>query len=229
MFFPFDSTYLLILPGIILAFWAQMKVRNAYSKWSNFRTRAALTGKEMAEMILKSYNLTNIPVKPIAGELTDHYNPIKKELALSEGVYENDSVAAIGIAAHEAGHAIQHNYGYFPLQLRNGIYPIANFGSSLAFPLFFLGIIMGWNKFLIDIAIYLFLGFVIFTIVTLPVEFNASKRAVIILNNSGLFTHEEIKGVKEVLSAAALTYVASALTALLQLLRLLLIRNSREE
>lgn len=226
--FFFDPTYILILPGLIIALWAQAKVRSAYAKWSRIRTKSGLSGAEIAKIILQGYRLDDIPIREIPGELTDNYDPIKKRLNLSSEVFNSDSVAALGIAAHEAGHAIQHNYGYIPLTVRNGIYPIANFGSMLAFPLFFLGIILGYNKFLIDLAIYLFAGFVAFTLITLPVEFNASKRAVAILTNTGYLTSAELAGVKEVLSAAALTYVASALTALLQLLRLLILRGDRD-
>lgn len=229
MFFPFfDSTFLLIIPGLVLALWAQSKVRNAYNKWSCIRSKSGMTGADIAKLILTGHRLSDIPIREIQGELTDNYDPIKKRLNLSEDVFEGDSVAAAGIAAHEAGHAIQHNVGYIPIKLRNGIYPIASFGSTLAFPLFFIGLIMGYNKFLIDLAIYLFAGFVAFTLITLPVEFDASKRAVAILQTSGYFTREELIGIKEVLSAAALTYVASAATAILQLLRLLILRGSRD-
>ena len=156
------------------------------------------------------------------------YGSLKKTLNLSESVYNSNSVAAAGIAAHETGHAIQHNVGYFPLVLRNSIYPIASLGSNLAFPLFFFGLILGYNKLLMDIGIWLFLGFVAFTIVTLPVEFNASKRAITILETSGYFTSMEMKGVKEVLTDAALTYVAAALSALVNLSRLLILRGDRD-
>jgi len=229
MLFPFwDSTFLLIIPGLILALWAQAKVRNAYNKWARVRTQSGLTGAEIAKIILDGYRLSDIPVREIPGELTDNYDPIKKRLNLSESVYESNSVAAIGIAAHEAGHAIQHNFNYIPLKLRNGIFPVASFGSTLAFPLFFIGLIMGYNKFLMDLGILLFTGFVAFTLITLPVEFNASKRAIAILQNSGYFSRQELIGVREVLSAAALTYVASAATAILQLLRLLILRGDRD-
>lgn len=229
MFFPFyNSSILILIPGILIAIWAQWKVKNAYNKWSQVKMPSRITGAEMAKIILNNNGLSNIPIKPTEGELTDNYNPINKTLNLSENVYNNDSVAAIGVAAHEAGHAIQHNTGYLPLLFRNGFFPIANFGSMLAFPLFILGIFMGYNKFLIDLGIWLFSAFVIFTIVTLPVEFNASKRAVEILTNSGALNVNELSGVKEVLSAAALTYVASALSALLNLLRLLIMSRGRD-
>ncbi len=228
MFWLFDPTYILLLPAIILTLWAQAKVTSAYRRWSTVRSRSGLTGAEVARAILDSYGLYDIPVQETSGHLTDNYNPIKKTLNLSESVYGSDSIAAIGVAAHEAGHAIQHSHNYFPLKLRNGIFPVANFGSWLAFPLFFMGLIFG-SRTLIDIGIWLFTGFVAFTIITLPVEFNASKRAIAILENSGYLTSYEIKGAKEVLNAAALTYVAAAATAVMNLLRLLLLRNMTEE
>ncbi|MBN1898346.1 MAG: zinc metallopeptidase [Spirochaetes bacterium] len=223
MFF-WDSTFLLIIPAFILALWAQSRVKSAYSKWARVRTRRGITGADMAEKIL-SGNGIDVPVKEIAGELTDNYDPIKKSLNLSQGVFGSDSVAAVGIAAHEAGHAIQHSKGYAALKFRNGIFPVARFGSNLGFFLFFIGLIMGYNKLLMDIGIYLFTAFVAFTIITLPVEFNASKRAVAILQSSGYLDTKEITGVKEVLSAAAWTYVASATMAIMQLLRLLILRG----
>ncbi len=229
MFFPlWDPTFILLIPAFIFAIWAQAKVKSAFNKWSKVSTTSGITAAEMAKLILNSYGLSTIPVKEVPGELTDNYNPIKKELNLSETVFSSDSVAAVGVAAHEAGHAIQHNKGYLPLFVRNAIYPVANLGSMLAFPLFFLGLILGYNKFLIDLGIWLFIGFVAFTLITLPVEFDASKRAIKILTNSGYLNSMEIKGVKEVLTAAALTYVAAALSALINLLRLLILRNEAE-
>jgi len=226
---PFwDNTFLLLIPAFILALWAQARVKSAYAKWSKVKNHQGLTGAEVAKIILDNNQLSNIPIKQIPGELTDNYNPIKKELNLSIGVYNNDTVAAIGIAAHETGHAIQHSHSYAPLQFRNSIFPVANFGSVLAFPLFFIGLIFGYNKTLMDLGILLFSGFVLFTLITLPVEFNASKRAIAILQHSGYFTSQEMVGVKDVLNAAALTYVASAATAILELLRLLIIRGERD-
>ncbi len=227
MYMPFfDPTMLLLIPVFIFALWAQAKVKSAFNKWSRVPTSQGITGAAMAKMILEKYGLYKIPVKETEGELTDNYNPVNKTLNLSESVYSSDSVAAVGIAAHEAGHAIQHNKGYFPLAVRNAIYPVANIGSTLAFPLFFIGLIFGYNKFLMDLGIWLFIGFTAFTVITLPVEFDASRRAVVLLKNSGYFTTEEIAGVKEVLNAAALTYVAAVLSALVNLIRLLLIRGS---
>ncbi len=228
MYLPFglDSTFLLLIPGIIIAIWAQMKVKSTFSKWSKVATNQGVTGSEVARTILSNHGLDNIPIKPTRGRLTDNYNPVKKTLNLSEPVYGSSSVAAVGVAAHEAGHALQHNKNYTPLFVRNGIFPVARFGSWLAFPLFFIGFFFHQPS-MVKIGIYLFAGFVAFTLITLPVEFNASRRAVGILTNSGNFTKQELVGVKEVLSAASLTYVASALMALLQLLRLLMLSGRK--
>lgn len=225
--FFLDKTFLLLLPGLFLAIWAQMKVKRTFAKWSRVMTSQSITGMEVARTILNNHGLDNIPIRPTAGKLTDNYNPIKKTLNLSEPVYGSSSVAAAGVAAHEAGHAIQHSKSYMPLLVRNGIFPIANFGSWLAYPLFIIGLIFGHPS-LIKIGIWLFTGFVVFTVITLPVEFNASKRAVAILSRSGYLTGQELVGVKQVLSAASLTYIAAALTALLSLLRFLLLSGNRD-
>jgi len=229
MFFPFffDSTFIILIPGLLIAIWAQMKVKNTFARWSRVGTKQNITGAEIARTILNQNGLDKIPIKQTGGKLTDNYNPIKRTLNLSESVYNSVSVAAVGVAAHEAGHAIQHNKRYMPLLARNGIFPIANFGSWLAYPLFIIGLIMGHPS-LIKIGIYLFSGFVVFTVITLPVEFNASKRAVLILQNSGSFSRQELAGVKDVLSAASLTYVAAALQAILSLLRLLILSGNRD-
>ncbi len=225
MFIPFwDPTFLLLIPAIILAVWAQVKVKKTFAKWSRVATSKKITGMEIARTILDTNGLNRIPIKETPGKLTDNYNPVKKILNLSQSVYDSSSVAAVGVAAHESGHAIQHKNAYFPLAFRNGIYPVANFGSWLAYPLFILGLFMG-SPALLKIGIWLFSGFVVFTVVTLPVEFNASTRAIQILKNSGNFNSSELTGVKEVLNAAALTYVAAALTAILNLLRLLILER----
>lgn len=229
MIYPFyDSTFLLLIPGLLLGIWAQIKVKRAFFKWSQINTSHNITGEQIAKKILRENSLTLIDVKKVSGELTDNYDPIKQRLNLSEVVYDRSSIAAVGVAAHEAGHAIQHNSGYYPLSFRNTFLPIANFGSLLAFPIFFIGLIMGYNPFLIKLGIILFSAFVIFTIVTLPIEFNASTRAIGILTNSGYFTTDEIKGVREILTAASLTYVASAVSALLNLARLLILSRGRD-
>lgn len=227
MFFPFfDPTMILLIPGILIAIWAQMKVKNTFAKWSRVRTSQNITGAEIAKTILNQHGLSKIPIRETRGKLTDNYNPVKRTLNLSESVYDSSSVAAVGVAAHEAGHAIQHNRSYTPLLVRNGIFPIAKFGSWLPMPLIILGMIMSMPG-LIKIGIYLFSGFVAFTLITLPVEFNASKRATVILRQSGYLTKQELVGVRDVLSAASLTYVAAALSAILSLLRLLILSGRR--
>ncbi len=228
MFLPFwDPTLILLIPGILLALWAQMKVKSTFKKWSKVMTSNKITGVEIARNILDNNGLNKIPINETKGHLTDNYNPIKKTLNLSQPVYSSSSVAAVGIAAHEAGHAIQHKNSYFPLSFRNGIYPIANFSSWLSYPLVIMGIIMS-TPVLIKIGILLFSAFVVFTVITLPVEYNASRRAVRILTRSGTLNRSELAGVKKVLNAAALTYVASALTSLLNLLRLLILSGDRD-
>ncbi len=228
MFFPFyGPTMIILIPGILIAIWAQMKVKSTFAKWSKVRTSQNITGAEIAKTILNQHGLDEIPIRETKGKLTDNYNPVKRTLNLSQSVYDSSSVAAVGVAAHEAGHAIQHNKGYAPLLARNGIFPLAKIGSWLPYPLFIIGFIMG-HPLLIKIGIYLFSGFVAFTVITLPVEFNASKRAIMILRQSDYLTGQELVGVREVLSAASLTYVAAALSAVLSLLRLLILSGRRD-
>jgi Zn-dependent membrane protease YugP len=192
--------------------------------------QSGLTGAEAARSLLNTGGAGDVPVERIAGQLTDNYDPRKKVLRLSEGVYDGRSLAALGIAAHETGHALQHHNHYAPLQFRNGFFPVANIGSSLAFPLFFIGLLTSSRgpSVLMDIGILLFTAAVLFSVVTLPVEFNASKRAVHILETQGLLNGQEIAGARKVLSAAALTYVAATATAILWLVRMLIIRGSRD-
>lgn len=231
MFFftPYD---LLLIPALILAVWAQAKVSSAYRRFSKVVARSGLTGAQVAQLIMRDENVgRDVEIEMVAGNLTDHYDPIKKTLRLSEGVYHGNSVAALGIAAHEVGHAIQHARGYAFLQLRTLMYPAAGIGSKLAIPLFFLGMILSWGggggQFLMTAGIWLFTAAVAFTVVTLPVEFNASRRALRALANGGYVAEDELPGVRKVLGAAAMTYVAAAAMAVLQLLRLLAIANSR--
>jgi len=218
---------ILLLPAIILSIWAQARIKKTFAKFSKVTTSKRLTGAQIARSILDTNGLDKVPVNEIEGNLTDNYNPIKKTLNLSRTVYDSPSIAAVGVAAHEAGHAIQHKKAYFPLAIRNGIYPITRFGSWLAFPLILIGFFMA-SPALIKIGIWLFAGFVAFTLVTLPVEFNASRRAVQILTSTGYFSPAELSGVGKVLNAAALTYVAAALTALMNLLRLILLSGNRD-
>jgi len=225
-----DTTFILLIPAIILALYAQARVKGTYARYSKVMAQSGMTGAEAARSLLNTGGAGDVTVERIEGRLTDNYDPRKKALRLSEGVFEGRSLAALGIAAHETGHALQHHNHYAPLQFRNGFFPVANLGSILAFPLFFIGLLMSSRgpSILMDIGILLFAGAVLFSVVTLPVEFNASKRAVHILQTQGLMNSQELGGARKVLSAAALTYVAATTMAILQLVRLLLIRNSRD-
>jgi uncharacterized protein len=225
-----DSTFLLLLPAIVLALFAQAKVRGTYRRYSQVRTASGMTGAEAARNILNTGGAGDVTIESVAGNLTDHYDPRKKVLRLSEGVYASNSVAALGIAAHEAGHALQHHEHFAPLSFRNAIFPVVNIGSNLAFPLFFIGLLTASRgpSLLMDIGILLFCGAVLFSVVTLPVEFNASKRAIAQLGDRGYLAPQELAGAKSVLSAAALTYIASTAMAVLQLVRMLMIRDSRD-
>lgn len=227
MFF-WDYTFFLLIPPLILALYAQQKVRSTYKHLSTKLASSRISGAEVARQILRSSG-ANVKVEKTRGKLTDHYDPRKKVLRLSEGVYGSSSLAALGIAAHETGHALQHQSGYFPIQLRNAIYPVARFGSSLAFPIFFIGFIFSRQgpSILMDIGILLFAGAVVFSVLTLPVEFNASNRALILLREGGYLKKEELYQARKVLSAAALTYVAATAMAAMQLLRLFILRGSR--
>ncbi|MEA3238567.1 MAG: zinc metallopeptidase [Candidatus Bipolaricaulota bacterium] len=224
--FPFlmGSSFLVLLPALALAIYAQYKVRSTYARYSRVETARRITAGQMAKRILEGSGITNVTIGAAKGPLADNYDPRKKILHLSAP--ESTSVAAVGVAAHEAGHAIQHARDYKPLSLRTAIVPIANIGSQMAFPLFFLGLIFRYQAF-ITIGIFAFSAAVLFTLVTLPVEFDASRRAVASLRQSGLVTDEEVGGVKEVLFAAALTYVAAAAMAALQLLMLLSFNRRR--
>lgn len=227
MFFFYDPTFLLLIPAIILAIYAQAKVKGTYAKLSKVRSGKGLSGAEVGKRLLNENGLGSIPIEEIRGNLTDHYDPRAKVLRLSSGVYRNPSVAAIGIVAHEVGHAIQDAQAYFPLGVRNNLVPVANFGSTLAFPLFFLGFLFA-TPLLMDIGIIAFSLAVAFQVITLPVEFNASNRALKILSDGGYVTQEEQGMAKKVLSAAALTYVAATAMAVLNLLRLLILRGNRD-
>lgn len=229
MFF-YDWTFFLIIPPLILAFYAQAKVKGAYRKYSQVHASSRTTGAEVAHQLLQTAGAGDITIEKQPGELTDHYDPRKRVLRLSQGVHDSTSIAALGIAAHEAGHAIQHRTHYQPMHLRSLIYPVASLGSTLAFPLFFIGFIFSKNgpSVLMDIGIMLFAGAVVFSVVTLPVEFNASKRALALLEGRRFLTPDEMVGARKVLGAAALTYVASTAMAAMQLLRMFLMRQSRD-
>lgn len=224
-----DSTFLLVIPALILAFYAQAKVKSAYRKYAQVMASSRITGAQAAYQLLQTAGAGEVTIEKIPGDLTDHYDPRKKVLRLSQGVHDSASIAALGIAAHETGHAIQHHQHYQPMHLRSFIYPVASLGSTLAFPLFFIGFITSKGpSLLMDIGILLFCGAVVFSVITLPVEFNASKRAVALLNERRFLTPDELAGAKKVLGAAALTYVASTAMAAIQLLRMVLLRSSRD-
>ena len=229
--FYFDSTYILIIIGAILCLLASAKVRSTYSRYQRVRSTSGLTGREAAERILYYSGIQGVRVEHVAGNLTDHYDPRSKVLRLSDTTYGSPSVAAVGVAAHECGHAIQHARGYAPLSFRSALVPLANFGSTIAWPLIILGFLFNnqSSQLFINIGILAFSLAVLFQIVTLPVEFNASGRALRILSETGMLQSEELSMTRKVLSAAALTYVASAAAAILQLLRLILLANRRED
>ena len=225
--FPYDPTFILLIPAVIFALYAQARVQGTFNKFSNVASLRGFSGADLARKILDHENLSEVKVEQTTGSLTDHYDPRSKTLRLSQPVYQSTSVAALGVVAHEIGHAVQDARAYSPLKFRNSIVPVASFGSNLAFPLFFVGIFAGL-PFLMDLGILLFVLAVVFTVITLPVEFNASKRAIQLLSDGGYLTAQEIPLAKQVLSAAALTYVAATAMAVLNLVRLLMIRNSRD-
>jgi uncharacterized protein len=227
MFFPFDPTFVLLIPVLILSVWAQSKVRSNYARFSRVVSSTHLTGAQMARTILDRNGLHDVEVKPIEGVLTDHYDPRTREVHLSQGVYASNSVAAISIAAHECGHALQHAENYAPLAWRSSIVPVANIGSQAAFPLFLVGLIFSIGP-LMDVGIIFFAAALLFHLVTLPVEYNASHRALKQMENGIVHQEDELAGSRKVLNAAALTYVAAMLMALMNLLRLLILRGSRD-
>lgn len=227
MFF-YDWTYLLMIPGLLLGIWAQAKVNGAYQKYSRVMSRSGITAAEAAHRLLRQNGNTRVNVEKVAGQLTDHYDPRSETLRLSDGVYHSSSLAALGIAAHEAGHAMQKFEDYAPMRLRNAIVPVVQIGSRLYMPLFIMGLIFSWEP-LVSVGIIAFALTLIFSLITLPVEFDASRRGVTMLLSGGFITSQEEPQVKSVLSAAAMTYVAAAITSLLQLLRLVLLsRRNRD-
>lgn len=224
-----DPTFLLVIPALILALYAQSRVRGAYRKYSQVGSQSRLTGAQAAYQLLQTAGAGDVQIEKTPGDLTDHYDPRKKVLRLSQGVHDSSSIAALGIAAHETGHAIQHHNHYQPMAVRSLIYPVASLGSTLAFPIFFAGFIFSRGpNILMDIGLLLFTGAVAFSVVTLPVEFNASKRALALLEERRFLTPDEMVGARKVLSAAALTYVAATAMAAVQLLRMFILRSSRD-
>lgn len=213
-----DVTLVLLIPAIILSIYAQFKVQSTFKKFSRVSSSSNLTGAELASRLLQAGGLGSVPVEYIPGNLSDHYDPTQRVLRLSDSVYGSSSVAALGVAAHEVGHAFQHQEEYVPLKVRNAIVPVASFASSASFPLLFIGLIFNWLD-LIWLGALLFTGVVLFQIITLPVEFNASQRAVALLGRGGYLDSGELPMVRKVLAAAALTYVAAAIMSLANLLR----------
>ncbi len=219
----FDWTYILLIIGVIISGIASAKVNSTFRKYSKYPSSTGVTGAEAARQILYSEGIMDVTIQHVSGELTDHYNPSTKTVNLSDSTYGSTSVAAIGVAAHECGHVIQHHVGYSPLNFRTALVPVANIGSKLSMPLIILGVILGSNMTLIKAGIIIFSLGVLFHIVTLPVEFDASSRAVKLLGNLGILNPDEVNDTKKVLGAAAMTYVASALASVLSLLRLVLL------
>ena len=233
MMYPyyFDPTYILIIIGVIISLVASAKVKSTYSKYSRVKSNSGFTGAEAAERILQREGIYDVSINHVAGNLTDHYDPRKKMLNLSDATYNSQSVAAIGVAAHECGHAVQHARGYAPLKFRSILVPVANFGSSISWFLIIAGLFINSSssQMLINAGILAFSLAVLFQLVTLPVEFNASSRALVTLESTGILYGEEVKQSKKVLSAAALTYVAAAAASILQLLRLILLFGGRRD
>lgn len=226
MFYPYyiDPTYLILIPAILISAWAQFKVSSTFNKYSTVRSINGYTGAQVARILLNGAGLQEVEIQQVPGRLSDHYDPRAKVLRLSSDVYGSTSVASIGVAAHEVGHAIQDKESYSALVFRNAIVPVVNFSSSLSWILFFIGILFSYST-LVTIGIILFSVVVLFQLVTLPVEFNASSRALKILEARGILYDKEVDGARKVLSAAALTYVAATLMAVLQLVRLIAISN----
>ncbi|MBQ3601098.1 MAG: zinc metallopeptidase [Lachnospiraceae bacterium] len=227
----FDPTYILVVIGVLLTMVASWKVNSTFRKYTKVYSTSRYTGAQVAEMILKQAGIHDVVVTHISGNLTDNYNPGKRVLSLSDSVYGESSVAAIGVAAHECGHAIQHAKGYVPIKIRKAMVPVVNICSTISWPMILLGVFFSWNQTLITLGIILFSAAVLFSLVTLPVEFNASSRALKILRNSGILSSEEAGKARKVLSAAALTYVASAAAMILQLVRLVILfgGNNRDD
>ncbi len=223
-YFYYDWTMILVIPGLLLGLYAQFKVKSTFARYSRVRTKSGLTAEAAARMLLSRGGSTNVTISRVNGSLTDHYDPSSKTLRLSDSVYGSDSVAAVGVAAHECGHALQEHDGYGLLKLRTALVPVVNIGSSLYLPIFMAGLLFSWEP-LQMVGILCFGLTLLFSLVTLPVEINASKRALGMLE--GVLDAEELQGAKAVLSAAALTYLASVISSALQLLRLILISRSR--
>ena len=226
MFF-WDPTFLLLIPVLIFAGWAQSKVKSTFNTYDDVRSMNGYTGESAARTVLDANGLDDVVIERVQGSLTDHYDPRSRTLRLSEDVYSSRSLSALGVACHEAGHALQHARGYFPLEIRSFIFPVARFGSFAAWPLFFLGFLFAAPA-LMDLGIIVFTFAALFQFATLPVELNASNRAIAALRTNGIISEQEIDGSRKVLNAAALTYVAAVLMAVMQLVRLLILRGARD-
>ena len=231
MYYRMDPTYVLVLIGIVLSLLASARVKSTFAKYERIRNSAGLTGRDAAERILRGAGIYDVRIERVSGSLTDHYDPRNKVLRLSDSTYHSTSVSAVGVAAHECGHAIQHAVNYAPIRWRGALVPVANLGSNIAWPLIVIGLFITGesSSLLINLGIIAFSFAVLFHLVTLPVEFNASNRAIQILGGNGMMSGEEVGAVKKVLGAAALTYVASAATAILQLLRILILTGGRRD
>ena len=234
MYYPtyyFDPTYFLVLIGVVICLLASAKMNSTFNKYQRVRNHSGITGREAAEQVLHYAGIYDVRVEHVSGNLTDHYDPRTKVLRLSDATYHSTSVAAMGVAAHECGHAIQHANGYAPLKLRSTLVPVANFGSQIAWPLIVIGLVFSSNmsSLFLTLGILAFSMAVLFQLVTLPVEFDASNRAIRILAGSGMLYEEELKHTRKVLTAAALTYVASAASSILQLLRIVMLANRRRD
>ena len=230
MYYGFDITYIFVIIGMLITLIASWRMKATFAKYERVASQSGLTGRDVAERILRANGIYDVCVRPVSGRLTDHYDPRDKTVSLSEVIYGSTSVAAIAVAAHECGHAIQDNVGYVPLNLRSAFVPVANWGSRLSWPLIFVGFLLGYgniSNILIQIGIAMFLLAVIFQIITLPVEFDASRRALIELENNEILLDKEDKSARKVLFAAAMTYVAAAAAGVLQMLRLMLLFSGR--
>ena len=228
-YYYWDPTYILVVIGAVICMIASARVKGTFNKYSQLRSMSGMNGAQVAQRVLQAAGIYDVQVRHVSGSLTDHYDPRTKTVNLSDPVYNATSVAALGVAAHECGHAIQHAKSYAPLSIRSALVPIANFGSMLAWPVILIGLLFNTRSsgLIIDIGILLFSAAVLFQLVTLPVEFDASRRALVMLRTQGILADDELKYTRRVLKSAALTYVASAATAILQLLRIILITNAR--
>ncbi len=227
-FYGFDPTYILVLIGVVISMIASSNVKRSFNKYSRLFSQRGIRAEQAAEMILKSAGVQGVVIQPVAGDLTDHYDPSSRILRLSQSVYGSTSVSAIGVAAHECGHAIQHANSYVPLSIRSALVPVVNLASTASMPLIVLGLILGFTG-LAQVGVILFSAVLIFQLVTLPVEFDASGRAIRVLDSLGILYGDEVTGAKRVLRAAALTYVASVVSTALQLLRLVMLVNRRND